>query len=653
MKAQTRKGITVEVDSETFRRQVDQFVEYHRRRQREDDYQAALRNKTVDDLIAEAPRLPDKDIDVFFSFDRQAQVVPEVVAEVHDALKAMQSRINELSAKKRFYILETANFFSSQISIGKLIPALLLMSGIDQKKTISEFALTTFLNINKNIEILVADDHLFDPKTLHIERGLLYTFISDLAKILVKLFKPEFVARFGDIHTPLEFFLGAFKPGSLKISTAVDSSSQYIYEEMIDDEEKIRAITLKFITMIQSHESLYLYSLKRYQYYKSFLMGFLKPGRFDTIDDIDVSRVLAGCLVMNGQLFVEDELVDGMIDEERFDKQETRKAFEQFINQLAPSTIYRLIIRIRMSLQHLSKANLSEEFQDIQKMSVKTVLKTIWTGFLRLVDKGLTTVTEPVLKALDVLKTTYRTFLRAEKEEEKGELESIAGKKGALTYREGEPIPKNLESFAIMTQYFHMVETDVIGFRGEQEGASHKDFGFNSRIFKNDESLLIDFFESLQYLFEALRNNPKVKEISIPNQSRITEYAVSYLFGSYLISIGITHIRMGNAMVINERDLFPYILLFKEGKKKHFGRVLSREVVFNGQKRIFNELEFMGSSSIYIYESLYLILHLLPEKIWKKSSVQKSVAFLLEELQKFKEKSGRLLYCVNIPQKIE
>lgn len=653
MTTQSRKRITIAVDPEIFKRQVELFVEHHRQRQNEPDYLEQLSNKTIEEMIEDAPTLPDKAIEVFFTFDRQAHVIPEIVEEVHNALKTMQAKINELSSKKRFYILETANFFSSQISIGKLIPALLLMEGIDQKKIICEFVLPTFLNINKNIELLVADDHLFDKKTLHIERGLLYTFISDLAKVLIKLFKSDFVDKLGDIHTPLEFFLTAFQAGSLKIAQTVKSQSRFIYEEMIEDEALIRSITLEFITMIQSHDSLYHYSLKRHLYYKSFLLGLYKPGRFEEIDDSDTSRILAGCLVKNGQLQVEDELVVAMIDEERCMSSETRKSFEQFIDKLSPSTIYKLIIRIRTALQHLAKADFAKEFQDVQKMSIKNLLKTIWSGVVRLIDKGFTKATEPIVKALDVVKSSYKTFLKEDLTQQKGEIASLSGRKGKLTYREGQPVPKNLESFAIMTQYFHLVEPDIIGIRGEHDGASQKDFGFNSRIFKQDESLLISFFDCVELLFETLKKNPKVKEISFNNQPKIKEYSVSYIFGSYMISIGTTHLRTGNSLVINERDLFPYILLFKEGLKKNFGRVLSRELVFNGQMRIYNEVEFMTSNAIYIYEALYLILHLLPEKAWKASRTQACIKFLLAELQKFKQKSGRLLYCVNIPQKVE
>ncbi len=119
-----------------------------------------------------------------------------------------------------------------------------------------------------------------------------------------------------------------------------------------------------------------------------------------------------------------------------------------------------------------------------------------------------------------------------------------------------------------------------------------------------------------------------------------------------MISIGIIHLKIPKSLIIDEKDLFPYVLLFREGKQKKKGRVLSREVLINGKLKLFNEMDFTNNTSIFFYESLYLLLHLLPEKDWKASETQSCVSFLLKELQRFKALNGRLLYCVNIPEEV-
>jgi hypothetical protein len=642
----------LKADEQIFKDQIKLFVEHHRRLQNSPEFCEKRQDKTLVQLIDRAVKLTDKSVEVVFQTDHETQVSHKVVGEVHGKLKDMQNSINSLPAKKRFYLLETINFFSSRISIGKLIPALLVLEGEDQKKAICEFALPTFLSINKNVETLVANDDLFDPETLHIERGALYTLISDLAKVLIKLFNNDIVSSFGDMNTPIEFLMNAFHPGTFEISKKIKTDSHFIYEEMVEDDELIRDTALQFVTLIQSHEHLYNYAIKRHLYYKSFLMEMTGGDRFEKIDPIDISRILAGCLVQNGQLRPEDELIDNMIDELLFENEQTCQLKQAFIDQLAPSTVLKLINRFKTSLQHLSSEDYSDKFQDVQKMAVKTVLKSVWSGMVRLIDSGLSKASEPFIKALDFVKETYKSFVSEEKNDEKEEIEAVAGRTGTLTFRAGELIPKNLESFALMTQYYQIVEPDVIGIRGEHDGASHKDFGFNSRVFKQDERLLIQFYDCMQRLFAFLENNDKVKVITFEKQSKIREYAVSYQFGKYMISLGITHLRIPNSLIINEKDLFPYVLLFKEGTKKKFGRILAREVVVDGNLKLFNEFEFSASSSIFAYESLYLVLHLLPEKDWKSSEVQACVSFLLEELQRFKEANGRLLFCVNIPKEI-
>ncbi|MBU2510417.1 hypothetical protein KJ966_03735 [bacterium] len=651
MDTQNIKGPQI-ADIDTFKRQVELFVDHHRKQQDLPENREKVKNQTLEEHIDYSPILTDKDVDVFFEKNQEFQVAAEVVEEVHRALKNMQESVNHLSAKKRFFILETVNFFRNQISIGKLIPALLILEGEDQKKAICEFILPTFLSINKNVELLVADDKLFDPKTLHIERGLLYTFISDLAKTLIGLFKDDFVSGLGDINSPIEFFLTAFEPGTFRIKSNINTESSFIYQEIIDEESVVRKITLDFVTMIQSHSSLYNYAVKRHLYYKSFLHGLTKPGRFKEMDPIDVSRILAGCLVANKQLRPEDELIDSMIDEELFQEKTTLLAKKQFFDRLTPTTIHKLIVRMKVSLQHLSRTDFSEEFQEIQRMSVRTILKTIWSGIIQVIDKSVSKAAEPIVKVLDIIRSTYNAFIKETSEEEKAEFDSVSGRDADLTYKNGEIIPKNLESFAIMTQHFQMVEPDIIGFRGEHEGATHKDFGYNTRIFQKNENLLMDFYDCIERLFASLNNNNKVKEIRFENQSRIVEHAVSYTFGNYMISIGITHLKTANSIIIEEKDLFPYILLFSETNKKKFGRILSREVVINGKLKIFGEVEFSNKNAVLYYEALYLILHLLPEKAWKAKDTQSCVGFLIEELQNFKAKSGRLIYCVNIPKKI-
>ncbi len=639
-----------EISSEkvNFKRQVDLFVKHHRKKQEDLEEKDKRLHLSLQNLIDDAPMLSDEAIEVLFQKETDYTVPNQAVNEVQHVLKKMQSRINSLPAKMRFFILETVNFFSSKISIGKLVPALLVLEGEDQKKAICEFVFPTFMSINKNIELLAMNDELFDSKTLHIEKGGLYTFVADIAKLLINLFREEFVAKPTDTNSPLEFLLTTFDPESFRINPTLNRKSEYIYQEMVDNEQILRRTVLKFVVMIQSHQAMYNYSMKRYRYYKLFLSNLTSENRFKGVEPVDMSRILAGCMVANDQYKPNEDLIDDMIDEERFDLEATSKARKDFFNNLSPSNIFRLITRIKISLHHISKIDFVEEFQDVQKYSIKTILNNVWSGFIRLVDKGLSIVTEPIHQIVDQLKKTYESFTNDEERWEDtladGVLETLAKKAKPIKY-----IPKNLESFAIMTQHLRIVETDVAAFRGAHEGATQKDFGHNSRLFRKNENLIVNFLHCFQTLFPAFKNNKKVMSISYDKQPKIKEYYMAQTFDNYMICLGLTHLRAGNSLIIEQKDIFPYVLLFSEATNSELGRILSREAFIDNELKIYNEVEITAENAIFFFEPLYLILHHLPEKDWRSKKVQACVAFLTGELQRYKRKGGKFLYCVNVP----
>ncbi len=641
--------LDIQVDKETFKKQVNIFVDHHRRKQEEPEFREKRKNQSLEELIEDYPLLSDDAVEVFFDPSHQYKVSPEVVDEVHNVLKKMQKRVNKLPSIRRFFILETINFFSSKISLGKLIPALLILDGDDQKKAICEFTIPTFLSINKNVETLVNDSRLFTKKNLHVDRGGLYTFVADLAKTLIRLFKDDFLEQFGEFSSPVEFFQSAFNPNTFRLKSSVKSDSEYVYQEMIAEAPLIRQVTLDFVSIIQSHDALFNYSRKRHTFYKLFLLGLTGQGRFKDVDPIDISRILAGCLMANDQLRPDNDLIDDMIDEKTFALKSTTAAKKEFINQLSPTTVHKLISRMKVSLQHISKSNFSEEFQEVQRLSVINILKNIWIGFIRLIDKGIITVTEPINVIINQIKKTYDSFLRDEKQKVTDEIARISSRKGTLRYMSGQPIPKNLESFAIMTQHFDLVELDIIGFRGLFEGGTHKDFNFNSKIFRHDEKVLVQYYSCFQKWFKASKKKRKVAIISYVNQRKIKECFAAYTFGRYLFCLGVTHLKTANTTDISEKDLFPYVVLFVEEPTKKFGRVLSRELVLGEKLKIYNEVEFSEEMAIYFYEPLYLLLHLLPEKNWRAKDTQMCVSFLVKELRKLKKKHGKLLYCVNLP----
>ena len=125
-------------------------------------------NKTLKDLVQTSAPLPKDIVEVFFEGDHQALLDDRAVDNINAALHGILEKVNSFPLIKRFFILNTMNFFSSKISIGKLVPALMVLSGEDQKKIIWEFVYPTFMTINGNVETLVSTDDIFDKKEIHL-----------------------------------------------------------------------------------------------------------------------------------------------------------------------------------------------------------------------------------------------------------------------------------------------------------------------------------------------------------------------------------------------------------------------------------------------------------------------------------------------------
>lgn len=621
------------MDVEVFKKNVDRFLEYQRKSQKRIENEL-----TLEQLIKQNRKLPESVVDVFFEKEHAELLDASLVDEISDALHTMRETVNDFSPQKRFFILETMNFFSSQISIGKLIPALLVLSGDDQKKVIWEFIKPTFLSINNNVEILVSTDNIFDSGNVHIERGNLYLFVSDIAKIIIKIFKKAFLKKFPNARSSIELLLNIIK---WEASIQKTEDGKIILKTITDDSDILRTIILEFVETIQSHEAIYDYSLKRHSYYKHVLKGLLKANRFKGVPQYEVSKVIAGCLLGNRQLRPDEVLIDAMISEESFLSTTTQDARDRFYDELAPSTIYTLLNQVFLQVQKLSKVKLGKEYEFVQKLNVRSILRRIWTSLVAVIEKGVHSTVE----AWTVISGQIVKTVKALK------LEGGKTAKSARSSNSDGPsiIPKYSGAVNILKNHFENVKPSVISFRGEFEGASQKDYGYNARIFKQDENLMIDFRHAFEKIFQVMKNNSYFREVSYKNQRKITEFSTNYVFGEYLFCFGVTHIKHSGSTLIQEKDLFPYAILFQEAEEKEFGRVLSREATLDDINRVYNEAPLTVDLTLYYYEALFYVLHLLPEKMWIQPDCQACVQFLLREMHAFKEKGKALMFTKDLP----
>ena len=617
------------MDLEVFKKNVDQFLTDQKSNQKK-----IKRELSLDQLIKLDRKLPESVVDVFFAKEHKALLDESLVEEISEALHDMRETVNDFPSQKRFFILETMNFFSSQISIGKLIPALLVLTGDDQKKVIWEFIKPTFLSINNNVEILVSTDDIFDKRNIHIERGNLYLFVSDIAKIIVKIFKKAFIKKFPNARSSIELLLNIIK---WEASIQKTGDGQIILKTITDDEDLLRNIILEFVRTIQSHEALFDYSIKRHSYYKFVLKRLLKPDRFKGVPEFEVSRVIAGCLLTNRQIRPDDVLIEAMVNEETFMSPTTQDARDKFYEQLGPSTVYTVLNQVFVQVQKLSKVKLGKEFDSFQRLSIRSILRRIWISVASVIEKGVNSTVESWTVLSGYILKTVHAF--------QGEKGKTSNSKGSET----QIIPKFNDAVNILKNNFESVKPSVISFRGEFEGASQKDYGYNARIFKQDEHLMVDFKHVIEKIFQVMQQNSYFRDVKYKNQRKVTEHATAYVFGEYLFSFGVTHIKHSGSSLIQEKDLFPYAILFKEAEEKEFGRVLSREATVDDINRVYNEEPLTVDLTLYYYEALFYLLHLLPEKMWIQPDCQACVKFLLRELHSFKEKGKKLKFTDELP----
>lgn len=632
------------LDLDKLQSNVDRFVERQLSKATELEAQGQRPNLAIDELIQQAKPLSEKAVEVFFEKEHEYLVPDDVVAEVRRIFAGMRNRLNSYAPKKRFFILETMDFFSSKISIGKLVPALMLLEGDDQKIAIAEFVKPTFLSINKNVEILASTNEIFNQRSIHLDRGSLYTFVSDIARVLLGLFKRSYLDGFDEINSHVELLLRILKENPI-FRPGYDGTED---SQMQGDAADIRKVVLEFVSTIQSHEALYNYSLKRHAYYKLFLARLTAGRRFGGVPPFEVSRVFAGCLLTNEQLCPPEELIQSMLDPEQFNNPEVLQSRRDFVDRLSPSTVYKLIGDIKQSLSATAQSNFNQEFGSVARMGVKNILKRVWSGFIALGEKGFELMTEPFRVIFQAVKNTYRAFVA----EEKGGGAPIAEPKkveeptGPREIGKDVLIEKNDQALAAVGK-FNLVKTDVVAFRGEFDGASQKDFGYNARLFKQDEVAIMRFHHSFERLFHSLEKQEALYVIRFQTAHKIREYYAAFQFGEQLICLGLTHQKHMSINQVQQKDIFPYVLLFSAAPDKAFGRVLSRKV--EGDERYYNEESLTANNAKVFYETVYILLHQLPQKDWKSLDCQMALKFLIEELSKVKDGKG-LMFLSEPPQ---
>lgn len=331
------RSVSKRIDS-IFRQQTDVF--------RRETTKSQYLGKSIDVLMKHVPSIPVEAVDKYFPKDLKYQASRELIAETRKTLHEIRTQLNAFFPEKRFFILETIDFFRRPSHIGRVLPALLSSSDEGQRLEVMDFVRSTFSTLNKNIEIIISTPDIFSKESLHIERGGLYSLSADIAKEVSAFFEPGFLESFTEQTSDIARLKKVFRSSAVGIEGS-SKRSMTIPERLVKDREVFRQSTLDFISVVQTHELLLLYARKRHAYYKRFVQGLLAGNHSKGFKSGESGMLLAIALMKNRQLKPDESLIKLLAGTSTHHSTEAVAQLGAFLNRLSPSTVYAIIGQYR------------------------------------------------------------------------------------------------------------------------------------------------------------------------------------------------------------------------------------------------------------------------------------------------------------------
>lgn len=357
------------MDSQTINSRITAFLARSKETQQKNAAQKVLKGITLAQLIKEFPQLSKESVDRFFVTDQTLALPKETFGEIRQSLHKIRLQLNKLPQDKRFYILETIDFFGNAKKLQKLIPTLLDNSAEVRKKGVLDFVHQTFKTLNRNIETIISSPTLIEQQSLHIERGGLYSFSSDIARLVIMFFQKEFLDQLSEYGSDVA-----------KVEELFKKPAPLLLQNLAEDEKALRKLTIKFITSIQTHGFLYLYARKRDSFYKQFLSSRLLKNRVKNLSPFQCSQILSGCLLRNKQLKPPEQLLNMLQSKKQFEDTHTANELSAFIEHLSPSTVLSIIDDYRHAARKVQSADRPEK----EAAKDERILDKVFsTGFIK------------------------------------------------------------------------------------------------------------------------------------------------------------------------------------------------------------------------------------------------------------------------------
>jgi len=341
---------------------------------RKEDQQKRVQNRlrleeTIQQLIVKTPEISKQSVDKYFSQDS----FTDSILDTRKSLHGIRITINQFPPRKRFFVCETIDFFHSPAYIGKVLPSLINIEETACKYRLLHFVYATFSRLNSNIETIVSNPELFSKESLHVERGGLYSLSTDIARSISHLFTDDFLSNYSESTSEIDRISKILRSYRMKAGTGTTAAEQRLVDNIVGDVDQLRKTILDYISLIQTHNLLYLYAQKRHTYYKQFLKSVIAKTK--ALEPHVSSTVLAGCLVTNPQVTPNPSLMTAMISKNHFKSRSTMEEYADFIDLLTPSTVFNLIGDYKQAVRSVITGNGEEKAEQntgrLEKSKIK------------------------------------------------------------------------------------------------------------------------------------------------------------------------------------------------------------------------------------------------------------------------------------------
>jgi hypothetical protein len=334
------------------------------------------RKETIETIIDQDHYLNGKKFDLALEkLDSTPTHESALLGEVKKNCVTAITHLKSTDRDKRFFSLETINFYKSKLAIEKFVEILWL----SKKPEALKFAAVRL--IHHFIEFCNAID---DFNQTHVEKGEL---------VLIRHFRDELGRRLYSIISKQsqEYLQNKHQKGSehcvqLLREAVFDESEGRLKNMLRNEGEEIIEAIADYLVFLQSDKLLPILGKARYKYYISFL------GNMVDAKQAPLNKIIAGCLLQNRQYSPPTEIVQ--ILETNDITEQTLRSITAYLFNLTPSTLDKTIQRIGSIFEtiegnmgkpdYLKNIHYLSEEMSVPRHIEKIFLDAVRTGLLDL-----------------------------------------------------------------------------------------------------------------------------------------------------------------------------------------------------------------------------------------------------------------------------